>query len=117
MARLSETNRGPLVACYLQGKTQDEAAADLGWTVFTLRAGCLPPATCSASGSPAAGPRSFTALFAGAVFAGVGFAAPPPAALAVRTLATATGTVPASVAAFAVSGVSVSRRRSLWPWS
>jgi plastocyanin len=29
--------RGPIVACYLQGKTQDEAAQELGWTVYTLR--------------------------------------------------------------------------------
>jgi RNA polymerase sigma factor (sigma-70 family) len=35
--RLPERCRGPLVLCYLEGKTQDEAARQLGWGKSTLR--------------------------------------------------------------------------------
>jgi RNA polymerase sigma factor (sigma-70 family) len=37
LRRLSEAYRAPLVACYLQGRTRDEAARELGWSVGTLR--------------------------------------------------------------------------------
>jgi RNA polymerase sigma factor (sigma-70 family) len=34
---LPERWRAPLVACYLEGKTRDEAAGQLGWTLGTLK--------------------------------------------------------------------------------
>jgi RNA polymerase sigma factor (sigma-70 family) len=37
LRRLPERCRGPLVLCYLEGKTQDEAARQLGWGKSTLR--------------------------------------------------------------------------------
>jgi RNA polymerase sigma factor (sigma-70 family) len=37
LARLSEVTRTPLVLCYLEGRTQDEAARELGWSLSTLR--------------------------------------------------------------------------------
>lgn len=37
LTRLAERYRGPLVACYLAGKTQDEAAAQLGVAKSTLK--------------------------------------------------------------------------------
>jgi RNA polymerase sigma factor (sigma-70 family) len=37
LARLSEAERLPLVLCYLEGMTQDEAAGICGWSVRTLR--------------------------------------------------------------------------------
>jgi RNA polymerase sigma factor (sigma-70 family) len=37
LGRLAERLRAPLVLCYLQGATQDEAARRLGWSVSTLR--------------------------------------------------------------------------------
>jgi RNA polymerase sigma factor (sigma-70 family) len=37
LQRLPEILQGPLTLCYLEGKTRDEAAQELGWTVSTLR--------------------------------------------------------------------------------
>jgi RNA polymerase sigma factor (sigma-70 family) len=37
LARLPERWRLPLVLCYLEGRTQDEAARQLGWSKITLR--------------------------------------------------------------------------------
>jgi RNA polymerase sigma factor (sigma-70 family) len=37
LGRLPAAYRGPLVLCYLEGKTQDEAARELGWSKATLR--------------------------------------------------------------------------------
>jgi RNA polymerase sigma factor (sigma-70 family) len=70
LSRLSERYRGPLVLCYLQGKTQDEAAALVGLSKGTLkrrlergrallrerlvRRGLGPAALLLASGWPAA---------------------------------------------------------------
>jgi RNA polymerase sigma factor (sigma-70 family) len=37
LARLCEAYRVPLVLCYLEGKTRDEAAEQLGWSFATLK--------------------------------------------------------------------------------
>jgi RNA polymerase sigma factor (sigma-70 family) len=37
LARLCEGDRAPLVLCHLEGRTQDQAAAELGWSKSTLR--------------------------------------------------------------------------------
>src|SRR5262249_44921690 len=37
LARLPESYRLPLVLCYLEGRTRDEAAAELGWTPGRLK--------------------------------------------------------------------------------
>jgi RNA polymerase sigma factor (sigma-70 family) len=37
LSRLPERARAPLLLCYLEGQTQDEAARSLGWSVGTLR--------------------------------------------------------------------------------
>jgi RNA polymerase sigma factor (sigma-70 family) len=37
LAKLPEQHRAPLVLCYLEGKTQDEAARLLGWSKSTFR--------------------------------------------------------------------------------
>jgi RNA polymerase sigma factor (sigma-70 family) len=36
LQRLSFRHRAPLIACYLEGKTRDAAARELGWSVATL---------------------------------------------------------------------------------
>jgi RNA polymerase sigma factor (sigma-70 family) len=37
LARLPQTLRGPVLLCFLQGSTQEEAARQLGWSLSTLR--------------------------------------------------------------------------------
>jgi RNA polymerase sigma factor (sigma-70 family) len=37
LGRLSDCYRAPLVLCYLEGRTRDEAARQLGWSLSTLR--------------------------------------------------------------------------------
>jgi len=37
LEKLPARYKGPLVLCYLQGKTHDDAAAELGWTVVVFR--------------------------------------------------------------------------------
>src|SRR5262249_61722677 len=37
LGQLSDRYRAPLVLCYLEGRTQDEAAWQLGWSLNTLR--------------------------------------------------------------------------------
>ena len=110
LGRLPDRHRGPLIACYLQGKTQDEAAAELGWTVFTLRRRLAEAREVLRGRLTLRGATLPTVLFAGAIFANTGFAAPPPAAAVQGTLtAVTTGTVPASVATLvnAAGGVSL----------
>src|SRR6516225_36830 len=37
LGQLSDRYRAPLVLCYLEGRTQDEAARQLGWSLNTVR--------------------------------------------------------------------------------
>jgi RNA polymerase sigma factor (sigma-70 family) len=37
LERLPGRHRAPLVLCYLEGRSQDEAAVELGWSLITLR--------------------------------------------------------------------------------
>ena len=37
LGQMSDQYRAPLVLCYLEGRTQDEAARQLGWSLSTVR--------------------------------------------------------------------------------
>jgi RNA polymerase sigma factor (sigma-70 family) len=86
LAGIAEKYRGPLVACYLQGKTQDEAATDLGISIFKLRRRLAKARDLLRLRLTRRGVTLAGALFAGAVVANVGFAAPVPAATAGATV-------------------------------
>ena len=75
LAGIAEKYRGPLVACYLQGKTQDEAATDLGISIFKLRRRLAKARDLLRLRLTRRGVTLAGTLFAGAVIAPVGFAA------------------------------------------
>jgi RNA polymerase sigma factor (sigma-70 family) len=80
--RLPERLRAPLVLCYLEGKTRDEAARDLGWSLGTLKRrleGGRAVLHARLSGRGLA--------LAGMLAAGLGVVAVPPALAAVTTAA------------------------------
>ena len=101
LGQLPERHRGPLVACYLQGKTQDEAAVELGWSIHTLRRRLAEGRDVLRARLSRRGVTLSAGLFAGTMFAGVGFAATVPPAVAKAAVTAACGTMSASVAALA----------------
>ena len=60
LGQLSDRSRAPLVLCYLEGRTQDEAARQLGWSLNTLRrrSSHRPPERRPRPASPLAGGRA-----------------------------------------------------------
>jgi RNA polymerase sigma factor (sigma-70 family) len=110
LAALPEEFRAPLVTCFLQERTLDEAARHLGWSVSTLRrrldrAKDILRARLTRRGATLAG-----GLFAGFLAQSASAALPPrllelePSSLA-RALATEFGKVPMSLKAALVSFV------------
>jgi RNA polymerase sigma factor (sigma-70 family) len=96
--RLPERLRAPLVLCYLEGKTRDEAARELGWSLGTLKRRLEQGRATLRSRVTGRG-ISLTALLA----VGAG-AVTVPAALAASSVRTALGNataVPVAVAALA----------------
>jgi len=96
VARLPEKYRAPIVLCYLQGQTHDQAAAALHWPVGTVRGrlararDLLRPRLVRRGLAPSAG------LFAACLPRAAARAAVPEA-LARATLSASTGAVPGAV--------------------
>ncbi len=111
LCRLPDRLRGPLVLCYLEGRTRDEAASALGWSVGTLKrrleqgrtllrsrltrrgvdlSAVLLTAALAEGSATAAMPAGLVATTAGvaATFAVEGVAESVPAALAVAAMRT-----------------------------
>lgn len=87
LQRLPGSYRAPLVLCYLQGKTQDEAARELGWTMGALR-GRLQRGLAKLQGRLVRrGVTGASAIGVAALGANFANAAPPAALVANTTLA------------------------------
>src|SRR5262249_55070171 len=106
LATLPDGLRSPLVLCYLEGRTQDDAADRLGWGKSTLRRPLGPRPGVRRSRLPRRGLDFSAGLLAVAVAQGSAPAAPP-AALARATAAAAlefgAGQVAPAVSARAVA--------------
>jgi RNA polymerase sigma factor (sigma-70 family) len=77
LARLPDRFRSPLVLCYLEGRTRDEAAQQLGWTVGALRGRLERGRECLRARLARRGLTLSAALFAGALVESSASAAPP----------------------------------------
>jgi RNA polymerase sigma factor (sigma-70 family) len=104
LVRLPQKWRLPLILCYFEGRTQDEAARQLGWSKTTLRRR-LDEAR-AALGRRLARRGLGPAVLAAALLADAAGAAVPPAGLVAHTVAAAAGVAagraPADVAVAAV---------------
>jgi RNA polymerase sigma factor (sigma-70 family) len=104
LARLPERYRAPLVLCYLEGQTQDEAARALGWSDGTLRGRLQRGRQRLRAGLARRGLSLSAALLGSALVADADAA--PPAALVGAALRAATGTPTRRVAALAAGAAS-----------
>jgi RNA polymerase sigma factor (sigma-70 family) len=107
LGRLPERCRVPLVLCYLEGKTRDEAAHELGWTLGTLKRRLEQGRACLRARLERRG-VAFSALLA----AGVAAVAVPPTLAGATTraaLVAASGkaAVPAAIATLAADALRV----------
>jgi RNA polymerase sigma factor (sigma-70 family) len=112
MARLPDSLRAPVIECFFREKTQDEAAAALGWSLSTLRrrlekAKALLRARLTRRGATLA-----AGLLAGAFAASTAMASVPPslaqAAIGVATVGRAGGAVGTGLLALANGGSGMS---------
>lgn len=97
LARLPRDLQAPLIACYLEGQTQDEAARSLGWSLSTLRRRLDEGRELLRSRLGTRGASLPAGAFVGGLVPGFQVAVPASLHSAALTLATG-GTVPASVA-------------------
>jgi RNA polymerase sigma factor (sigma-70 family) len=106
LLRLPERHRLPLLLCYLEGQTQDEAARQLGWSLSTLRRRLERGRELLRCRMTQRGATLSAGLFAAALTAHTVRSAVP-AALGRATVkaAVGTGTAPATVEALARAGL------------
>jgi RNA polymerase sigma factor (sigma-70 family) len=121
LARLPDRHRLPLLLCYLEGQTQDEAANQLGWSLSTLRRRLDDARELLRARMIRRGATLGAALFAG-FFAPSGVRAALSAELRQAVLTTAlsslTGVaVPASILALAHGGMRMTAFMKLTLWS
>jgi RNA polymerase sigma factor (sigma-70 family) len=114
LQRLPERWRAPLLACYLEGRTQDEAARELGWSLSTLRRRLARGRELLRVRMSRRGATLSASLFAG-VLAPRSLAASVPVGLIQATVRLMTATdsgriIPAAVAALAEESVGAA-----WP--
>jgi RNA polymerase sigma factor (sigma-70 family) len=98
LANLPADLRAPLIACFLQGKTQDEAARALGWSLSTLRRRLDEGRELLRARLKSRGASLPAGLFVGALIPHVQSAVPATLRATLLVLV-AGGPVPASVAA------------------
>jgi RNA polymerase sigma factor (sigma-70 family) len=108
LERLPAKYCDPLVACYVRGRTQDEAARDLGWSLSTLRRRLEAGRELLKARMTNRGATLSAALFAGAV--GSAALAVPSNGLAANVVKHATGAVAVPpVVSQLVNGAGLSR--------
>lgn len=91
LERLPERFRAPLVLCYLEGKTRDEAAQQLAWSIDTVRGRLARGRKLLRARLTRRGLTLTSALFAAALGPGPAPAAALPAAMFISALRSALG--------------------------
>jgi RNA polymerase sigma factor (sigma-70 family) len=119
--RLPPSQRAPLLLCYLQGRTQDEAAKQLGWSLSTLRRRLASGRALLRKRMTRRGATLGAGLFAGVLSpALVQATLTPELRKAISTVALAGGrgaTVPVSVALLANGGMRMAMLTKVLLWS
>ena len=108
LARLPDKLRAPLLACYLNGRTQDEAARELGWSLSTLRRRLEQGRELLKVRLTARGAALSAGLFAGAIAPSARASVPESLKQSAAAIAIQGASVPKFIAEIAKEGVRMS---------